>query len=157
VNKIRQYVLLLSALTLSACASGTRGAGSRPAPSQPSNAVAFSGPSLGSGELFTNKCISGGQFAFRGADVADGNTKEILVLRLVIDPLQGPAVRLFKDSETGPSLILKPADCTTFKYEFGSTGRSVNFVTEVKVSLQLDCRTKKGDAVVGNVDLPACL
>lgn len=148
---------MLSALVSVGCASGTKAAGARPAPSQSTNAVAFTGPSLGNGELFTNQCISGGRFDFRGVDVADGNTKEVLVLRLVIDPLEGPAVRLFRDSESGPSMILRKADCETFVYELGSTGKSVNFVTEMKVSLQLDCHTKAGDVVVGSVDIPACL
>jgi hypothetical protein len=33
----------------------------------------------------------------------------------------------------------------------------VNFVTEMKFALQLDCHSRKGDYVVGQVDLPACL
>ena len=154
---MKTALVLCAILTLAGCASSA--AVSRPTPSGPSNVVAFAGPTLGpeKQELYPNKCHAGGQHAFEGADIFDDRTREVLVLRFVLDPLYGPAVRLFKDSLTGPSVVLRKADCTTFTYEFGGTGRNVNFVDEVKVSLQLDCRGKQGDYVVGNVDLPACL
>lgn len=162
--KILRIVLpLLSVLAFVGCASpGTKpaagsGAAIRPAPSAPSNAVAVAGPTLGKLELHTNKCLSGQARAFLGADIYDETTKEALVLRLVLDPIQGPIVRILKDSETGPSIILRSRDCRTFVYKLESTGKSVNFVTEVRVSLQLDCRSRAGDFVVGKVDLPACL
>jgi hypothetical protein len=130
---------------------------SRPTPSEPSNVVAMAGPTLGRRELRTNKCVSGGRYSFRGADIADGTTKEIFVLRLVLDPVEGPVVRIFRDTEFGKSIILRRKDCKTFKYELESTGKSVNFVTEMSVAVRLDCRTKAGDFVVGKVELPACL
>jgi hypothetical protein len=150
-------LVLFVTLSLAGCASSS--AVSHPAPSGPSNVVAFAGPTLGAGkqELYANNCHSGGALGFRGADIFDDRTKEVLVLRLVIDPLEGPAVRLFKDSETGPSVVLRKSDCRTFAYELEGTGSLVNFVPEVRVSLQLDCRGSKGDSVVGNVELPACL
>jgi hypothetical protein len=87
----------------------------------------------------------------------DDTTKEHLELRLAIDPLTGPAVRMMKESETDPSIIVRPRNCRTFEYKLESTGRSVNSVTEVRVSLRLDCRSKAGDYLVGNVELPECL
>jgi hypothetical protein len=134
-----------------------RKAYSRPTPSEPSNVVAMAGPTLGRQELRTNKCVSGGHYSFRGADIADGTTKEIFILRLVLDPIQGPVVRLFKDSEFGKSIILRRKNCKTFEYELESTGKSVNFVTEMRVAVRLDCHTKAGDFVVGKAELPACL
>jgi hypothetical protein len=117
----------------------------------------MAGPSLGKAELRTNSCWSGQRQVFRGADIFDETTKEMFVLRLVLDPIEGPVVRIFRDSEWGPSIILRRADCTTFDYELAGTGKSVNFVSEVRVSLQLDCRSRAGDLVVGKVDLPTCL
>ena len=134
-----------------------RKAFSRPTPSEPSNVVAMAGPTLGRRELRTNKCVSGGRYSFRGADIADGTTKEIFVLRLVLDPIEGPVVRIFRDSEFGKSIIVRRKDCKTFKYELESTGKSVNFVTEMRVAVRLDCHTKAGDFVVGKAELPACL
>ncbi len=39
----------------------------------------------------------------------------------------------------------------------GREGKSVSFVTEMKFALQLDCRSRKGDYVAGQIGLPACL
>jgi hypothetical protein len=163
-------LLLLGTMGLAGCATVARGSGSshagppttkppapRPAPSGAVNVVSFSGPTLGTGELNTNQCQSGERRSFLGIDAYDQNTKEVLVLRLVVDPIEGPVVRLYKDSEMGPSLVLRRTDCPTFHYQLESTGSSVNFVTEMKFALQLDCRGPQGDTVVGNVDLPACL
>ena len=67
-------------------------------------------------------------------------------------------MRLFKDSEdSGPSLVLRRSDCSTFDYVLEGTGSVVNFVEEIKFVLHLDCRGPKGDRVAGNVDIPACL
>lgn len=133
-----------------------RGA-TRPTPSEPSNVVAMAGPTLGRRELMTNKCASGQRFVFRGADIFDETTKETFVLRLVLNPIEGPVVRIFRDSEFGKSIILRRKDCKTFEYQLKNTGTTVNFVSEVSVAVQLDCHTKAGDFVVGKVDLPACL
>jgi hypothetical protein len=159
----RQAFILSAVLALVAGAAlgkppaGRRGGASRPTPSAPTNVVAMAGPTLGSRELRTNKCVSGQRFVFRGADMFDETTKEVFVLRLVLDPIQGPVVRIYTDSEFGKSIILRRKDCRTFEYELKDTGNMVNFVSEVKVAVQLDCRTKAGDFVVGKVDLPACL
>lgn len=64
---------------------------------------------------------------------------------------------MMKESETDPSIIVRPRNCRTFEYKLESTGRSVNSVTEVRVSLRLDCRSQAGDYLVGNVELPECL
>lgn len=164
-NTVRISLSLLLIAGLTGCATGAKApttgkagrAGSRPTPSAETNTVAFAGPTLGSGELSTNQCHSGGRQSFLGIDAFDQNTKEVLVLRLVVDPIEGPVVRLFKDSDTGPSLVLRKSDCSTFDYQLESTGNVFNFVTEMKFAMHLDCRGPKGDSVVGQVDLPACL
>lgn len=160
MNRTLWIVLsLLLTLMVAGCATGASApAAAASSPSDATNVVTFSGPTLGSGKLETNQCVSGGRMSFRGADLADQNTKEVLVLRFVIDPLYGPAVRLFKDSEeTGPSLVLRKSDCSTFDYTLEGTGSVVNFVEEIQFGLHLDCRGPKGDRLVGNVDIPACL
>jgi hypothetical protein len=164
VNKtVRIALSLLLTLGLAGCAAGAKPATSsgpsspHPAPSAETNTVAFTGPTLGNGELSTNQCQSGGRRSFLGVDAYDQNTKEVLVLRLVVDPIEGPVVRLYKDSDSGPSLVLRKSDCSTFDYVLENTGSVVNFVSEMKFGMHLDCRGPKGDRVVGNVDLPACL
>lgn len=155
---VRIALSLLLTLMVAGCATGaSTPAAAASSPSDATNVVTFSGPTLGSGRLETNQCVSGGRMSFRGADLADQNTREVLVLRFVIDPLYGPAVRLFRDSESGPSLLFRQSDCSTFDYTLEGTGSVVNFVEEIQFGLHLDCRGPKGDRVVGNVDIPACL
>ena len=160
---VRIALSLLLTLGLAGCTAGAKPAtssgpsSSRLTPSAETNTVAFAGPTLGNGELKTNQCQSGGRRSFLGVDTFDQNTKEVLVLRLVIDPIRGPVVRLYKDSDSGPSLVLRKSDCSTFDYVLENTGNVVNFVSEMKFAMHLDCRGPKGDLVVGNVDLPACL
>ncbi|HEX3125838.1 MAG TPA: hypothetical protein VH394_00765 [Thermoanaerobaculia bacterium] len=155
--RIALSLLLILGLAGSAAAAAPAKKTPAPKPSQATNAVAFAGPTLGNGELKTNQCQSGSRRSFLGVDAYDQNTKEVLVLRLVIDPIEGPVVRLYKDSDSGPSLVLRKSDCSTFDYTLESTGSIVNFVSEMKFGIRLDCRGPKGDQVVGNVDLPACL
>jgi hypothetical protein len=172
VNKtVRIALLLLVTAGLAGCTTGVARGGrrspatagpssshpSRPTPSADVNVIAFAGPTLGTGELNTNECQSGERRSFLGIDAYDQNTRGVFVLRLVVDPIEGPVVRLYKDSDWGPSLVLRKSDCATFDYQLESTGSSVNFVTEMKFAMHLDCRGPKGDYVVGQVDLPACL
>jgi hypothetical protein len=154
---VRIALSLLLITGVGASAAPAKKADPKPKPSEATNAVAFSGPTLGKGELKTNQCQSGSRRSFLGADAYDQNTKEVLVLRLVIDPIEGPVVRLYKDSDSGPSLVLRKSDCSTFDYTLESTGSMVNFVSEMRFGMHLDCRGPKGDLVVGNVELPACL
>src|SRR5258708_260178 len=67
----------------------------RPTPSRRINVIAMAGPTLGRRELRTNKCTSGSRYSFHGADIFDETTKEAFVLRLALDPIEGPAVRIF--------------------------------------------------------------
>ena len=158
MNRILRIALSVLLTTGAAGYAATaKKAVSRPTPSEATNAVAFAGPTLGNGELKTNQCQSGERRSFLGIDAYDQNTKEVLVLRLVVDPIYGPVVRLFKDSDSGPSLVLRKSDCSTFDYQLEGPGNSVNFVNEMKFAIHLDCRGPKGDTVVGQVDLPACL
>ncbi|MES1243594.1 MAG: hypothetical protein ABUT39_18450 [Acidobacteriota bacterium] len=158
MNRTVRIALSMLVMTgMAGVAAGAKSPAAKPTPSAPTNVVAFAGPTLGKGELSTNQCQSGERSSFLGIDAYDRNTKEVLVLRLVIDPIEGPVVRLYKDSDSGPSLVLRKSDCSTFDYVLDSTGKSVNFVTEMKFAIQLDCRGPQGDYVVGKVDLPACL
>jgi len=156
IKVLRRVLPPMMVLALVGCASlGTKPAPS-PAPDGPSNVVFMAGPTLGKRELHTNKCRAGQRLVFRGADIYDHTTKEVLGLRLVVDPIQGPIVRIFKDAEFGPSIVLRSRDCRTLTYKLEDTGKSVNFVSEVRVAVKLDCRSRSGDIVTGNVDLPAC-
>ena len=142
---------MASVLLLAGCASAPR-----PKPSEATNAVAISGPTLGTVEIQPTSCASGNRWVFFGAQAVDERAG--IGIRLVIDPITGPVVRIFKFADDGvSSIVLRRRDCTKFEAEFGRTGKSVNFVEEVKLSLDLDCKSEAGDFVVGSVEQTACL
>src|SRR5258707_10468932 len=132
-------LVLVTILTFAASAStaktraAKRHAAHRPTPSEPTNVVAMAGPTLGSRELLTNKCVSGGRFSFRGADIFDEATKEVFVLRLVLDTMEGGVGRFYKDSEFGKSMSLRRKSCKAVAYAAASTRKSATFVTVLRV------------------------
>lgn len=142
--------LFASAVLLAGCASAP------PRPSEALNTVAIAGPTLGAGELQPTSCASGDQWVFFGAQAVD--EPDGLGVRLVIDPIEGPVVRVFRTADDGErSIVLRRRDCSRLEYDFGRTGSSFNFVEEVKFSLDLDCKSRAGDFVMGSLAQKSCL
>lgn len=140
-------VSALAAFTLAGCASAPR-------PSGPQS-FAVAGPTFGAYEIRPTVCIAGQHFVFWGADLGDEKTGAIA--RLIIDPITGPVVRLFKFSDPyGPSIVVARADCKTFKTELNRIGSMINGIDVVKVDLDLDCATRNGDFVVGKAAFDEC-
>lgn len=138
----------LAASILAGCASA------RPVPSGP-QAMAVAGPTMGTYEFKPNVCIAGQHYVFWGVDLAEEKTGAIA--RLVIDPITGPVVRLFKFADPyGPSVVVTRADCKTFKTDLTRTGSWINGIDVVKVALDLDCATQAGDFVVGKLSADEC-
>ncbi len=137
----------LLALALAGCAAAVR-------PSGPQT-LAVSGPTLGRYELKPSLCIAGQHDVFWGADLVEESTGAIA--RLVVDPITGPAVRVFKaDDPFGPSILLRRTDCKTFEPQLQRTGSWINGIDVVKVALDLDCTTLAGDRVVGKLSADEC-
>lgn len=109
---------------------------------------------LGRHTLAPTACTSGDRQQFLGADLSDpGST---LVLRLVVDPLEGPAVRLY--SAAAPfdrTVVFRRADCSVFHFSLDSTGWRVNDVEDYRVTLQLDC-SRAGESISGSASSSHC-
>ena len=145
----RSLVTLTSSivLALAGCTAALR-------PSGPQT-LAVSGPTLGSYELKPSLCVAGQHYVFLGADLVQETTGS--TARLVVDPVTGPAVRVFKAGDPyGPSIVLRRADCKTFEPHLERTGSWINGIDVVKVTLDLDCATVAGDRVVGKLSADEC-
>ena len=144
-------VLRAAPALLLACA----GCASAPPPPPPTDHFLLSGPTLGTRELHPGACYSGEHFVFLGAQVVDPQSKT--EARLVIDPVTGPVVRVF-ESEHGDesSIILRRKDCKVFETGLDRTGSWTNGISEVSLTLRLDCRTRHGDVVRGATTQKAC-
>jgi hypothetical protein len=122
----------------------------------PAGALAVSGSTLGTQHLVATACHSGGRRDFYGVDLVD--ERSAIVVRVVIDPIEGGVVRLFPSGDpSDPGLVVRRDDCPTFRVEVAPTGSSVNFVEVMRAAVELDCRTRKGDEVRGELAWDECL
>jgi hypothetical protein len=120
-----------------------------------SGAFAFSLVGFAQHEFSPASCDSGGQEMFLGADFR--NTNSPLVVRFVIDPLNGGAVRIFDSSAPwDKSVVFTKRDCATFEYSLDSTGWRINHVDENRITLTVDCTERGGNTFRGTVSAPHC-
>lgn len=152
---MRTSTAALAALAVSLLAACATTPAAPPAP-PPTDHMAVAGPTLGVHQVRPSACQAGERLAFLGADLVDEESE--IVVRLAIDPIAGPRVRVFKGSDPyGPAIILAARNCKRFHFDFAPTGSWVNGINEVKVGLDLDCVTVTGDSVAGHVAADACL
>jgi hypothetical protein len=121
----------------------------------PTGALALAGPAFGTQHLVPSSCAAGGHHAFYGVDLRD--EAAAIVTRVVIDPIQGGVIRLFPAGNPAePGLVFRRADCETFRVEVAPTGLQVNLVDEMRVAVELDCRSLNGDWLRGELSWDGC-
>jgi hypothetical protein len=100
-------------------------------------------------------CSSGDPSHFLGADLVDEGAQ--LVVRLVVDPLAGPAVRVFDlAAPFDRSVVYFREDCTTFTFSLEPTGWIINEVHVRRLDLELDCESEEGARIAGHASARAC-
>ncbi len=153
---MNQRILLLAALSLatSACVSTGNGGSSLLAP-KTTGSLTLAGPTFGEIVLAPTRCASGEHLVFLGADFSSPDSK--IVSRLAIDPITGPAVRVFdQESQFAKALILRREDCATFRFSLARTGWQLNDIYALAVDLELDCKLQSGDSVKGELRATGC-
>jgi hypothetical protein len=153
--------LLLAAVAVS---SGCFSLGGEPLPGTPGAGGAATGtlgsftassPLLANATVAPTGCTSGDRQQFLGADFTDPASG--LVVRLVVDPLDGPAVRLFDAADPfGRSVVLRRSECAVFRFSLDETGWKVNDVRDYRLSLELDCALADGTTVHGRASSTHC-
>ena len=99
-------------------------------------------------------CDAGDRQFFLGGDFTDQSSS--LVLRLVVDPLNGPAVLLFSpESPFEKSVVFHRSDCRVFHFSLDSTGWRVNDIGDYRLTLQLDC-SRDGESLNGSASTTHC-
>jgi hypothetical protein len=124
-------------------------------PGAPASGLVTSGPALGKRTIEPSRCIAGGHYQFLGADLVD--EERDLVVRVVVDPLQGTVVRVLdaKNPDVA-TMLLHRAVCEWFVAELEPTGSWVNGVDLVSLHVDLDCRAADGNAIVGSHTAAEC-
>ena len=141
---------------LAGCLAGRPVGDSHAVPGQPSALGSFTVASetLGNAVVAPSACSAGDREFFLGADFSgqDGN----LVVRLVVDPLEGPAVRVYaSDAEFERAVVFRRSECSVFHFSLGSTGWRVNEVNDYRLELQVDC-SRPGESIKGSASTTHC-
>jgi hypothetical protein len=110
---------------------------------------------IGSRTISPGVCLAGDRSFFLGADLEDATAG--VVVRLAIDPVDGPAIRVFDRSAVfDKSVVFRRPECRTFHFSDESTMWRINDVQDYKFSLELDCSNKAGDSLVGKASASHC-
>ena len=154
--------LLIAALTLALMTGGCFSSQFTPpdrkgAAGEPQSLEPFDFSSAASGHLLISpsSCTAGDRELFLGADLSDDSAG--VVIRLVVDPLDGPAVRVFaRAAPFENSVVFRRSECRVFHFSLENTGWSINDVQDYRVSLDVDCVSKSGDTLKGKVSVNHC-
>ena len=107
------------------------------------------------GRIAPASCVAGDHELFLGADLVDPGTK--LVVRLVIDPLDGPALRIYDaDAPFDRSVLFLRDDCATFELDLEPTGWIVNDIVVRRLELKVDCENETGATIRGSASAGRC-
>lgn len=141
-------------LSSGGCASGPPFAGEGAA-QRALGSFAVDSKRLGRITVVPALCSSGERLAFLGADFADEKTRA--VVRLVVDPLAGPAARAFAvDAPYDKTLVFGRSQCRVFHFSLEGTGWRIDGITDYRVTLELDCTATNGDSIVGTASAGHC-
>jgi hypothetical protein len=116
--------------------------------------VALYSERLGHSTFTPNTCRAGDREFFLGGDFID--EKSGFIARLVFDPLDGAALRIFASGKSAEkSIVFHHDDCRALNYTFAPTSWRVNDVYDYRISVSFDC-SKSGDAAKGEVSATHC-
>jgi len=116
---------------------------------------AVSSPLLGNVTVAPTACRGGDLHQFLGGDFSDPSAG--LVVRLVVDPLEGPAARVFDAADPfRKSVVLRRSECAVFHLSLEHTGLTINEVRDYRLSLELDCALADGTTVHGSASTTHC-
>ncbi len=135
--------------TLPIDASSDAGAG------RPLGSFVLTSDRLGHETIAPATCTAGDRQSFLGGDFAD--EKSGFIVRLVVDPLEGPAARVFASATPyDKTAVFCRSECRVFHFSLDTTNWRINDVQDYRISLTLDCSDKEGDTISGNVSATHC-
>ncbi len=100
-------------------------------------------------------CWSGDRESFLGVDMADESRD--LLLRLVIDPMEGPRLRLMRGpGAAGRGMAFDTSGCRELQAQVRPTGWRVNRVRDFTGELRADCTSEQGAHLVAHLAFSHC-
>lgn len=109
---------------------------------------------LGQSTFSPNVCRAGDREFYLGGDFVD--EKSGLIARLVFDPLEGAAIRIFeKDAAKDKSIVFRRDDCKRLEYSLDPTNWRINDVSDYRISFKFEC-ARNGDSATGELSAAHC-
>jgi hypothetical protein len=152
----RAAVPLAGVALLSGCLASMPVGGSKTAQGQPTalGSFAVASPTLGNAVLAPTACTAGDRELFLGAELSGAGSD--LVVRLVVDPLVGPAVRVYSsEAQFDRTFVFRRSECGVFHFSLDSTGWRVNGMNDYRLTLELDC-SRPGESIKGSASATHC-
>ena len=145
-------LLLTTALLQSGCVAHTALVGSD---SAPNGKIQVTSATFGNVVLTPTACASGEHHLFLGADFLD--SARGTALRLILEPTGEATLRVFNTSHPlNPGIVIYHTACSKVLITFERTGWRFNDIYDVRVSLDIDCRTASGDSLQGMLTVAHC-
>jgi len=145
-------LLFAAALLQSGCGVQTALVGGD---SVPIGKVQVTSATFGNVALTPAACVSGEHQLFLGADFLD--SARGTALRLILDPTGEATLRVFETAHPlKPGIVVTRSACSRFLLSFERTGWRINDFYDVRLSLDVDCRTASGDSLQGMLTAAHC-
>jgi hypothetical protein len=149
--------LILSVVSCGGCFSGRPIDSASGSTGQPQTLGSFALTSgrLGHLTVAPTTCTAGDRQFFLGADFEDEKTG--VIVRLVVDPLEGPAARVFASATPFENIAaFRRPECRVFHFSLDTTGWRINHIQDYRLTLELDCSGKDDDSIIGKVSVTHC-
>lgn len=152
--RMTDLLLLAICVTLGGCLASAPAAPSPDANGASLGAVKLHSERLGNATLNPTHCRAGDRAFFLGGDFLDDASD--VVVRVVFDPLDGAAVRLFVPGAAPErSTVFHRVDCRVLSATLDPTLWKINDVSDYRMTLKFDCALGT-DAAIGEVSAAHC-
>jgi hypothetical protein len=151
LRKLARIASVVAALMATGCFSAAPNASPETAAGADDRLGTFEVTSSGlaRGEIAPTRCDGGDLEQFLGVDLTDESRG--LVVRLVVDPLEGPALRVFaRDSPWERTVLFFRETCDRFEMSLAPTGWTINDVVVRELVLDVDCANEIGATIRGS-------
>lgn len=146
-----RMVICSSALVFAAGCVGLLVPG--PTPHAMTGEVTLAGPTFGESTQRLTGCVSGQHEEFLGGDLVGPGP---LVVRLAVDPLTGPGLRVYDPQERyRRAIVIRQSECEVFHFSLARGGQ-INEIYVWRLSLDVDCTLPSGDHVRAEVTDAIC-
>jgi hypothetical protein len=110
---------------------------------------------LGHVTVAPTTCTAGERQFFLGGDFED--EKAGVIVRLVVNPLDGPAARVFASAAPfEKAAVFRRPECRVFHFSLDTAGWRINRIQDYRFTLELDCSNRGGDSIIGKASVTHC-